>query len=101
TVEANKVRRIISNLEISSIEIQSVITNLNETITNLKEGEGAVNYLSNDPDFVKQIEESLRNIHEGTEKFDDNMEALKHNFLTRGYFRKLEKEERKAEKEKN
>src|SRR5690554_65701 len=101
TVEANKVRRIISNLEISSIEIQSVITNLNETITNLKEGEGAVNYLSNDPDFVKQIEESLRNIHEGTEKFDENMEALKHNFLTRGYFRKLEKEERKAEKEKN
>jgi phospholipid/cholesterol/gamma-HCH transport system substrate-binding protein len=100
TTEANKVRHIISNLETSSLEIHAVIANLNETITNLKEGDGAVNYLSNDPEFVKQIEESLKYIREGTEKFDENMEALKHNFLTRGYFRKLEKEERKAEKEK-
>ena len=32
---------------------------------------------------------------EGTQKFNENMEALKHNFLTRGYFRKLEREEKK------
>jgi phospholipid/cholesterol/gamma-HCH transport system substrate-binding protein len=98
TTEANKIRHIISNLETSSLEIHTVINNLNETITNLKEGEGALNYLSNDPEFVKQIEESLENINEGTEKFDQNMEALKHNFLTRGYFKKLEKEENKANK---
>ncbi len=101
TTEANKVRHIISNLETSSLGIQSVITNLNETITNLKEGEGAVNYLSNDPELVKQLEESIKYINEGTDKFNQSMEALKHNFLTRGYFKKLEKEEQKAEKEKN
>ncbi|TYA58056.1 MlaD family protein [Formosa maritima] len=101
TTEANNIRRIISNLETSSLEIQTVITNLNETITNLKEGEGAVNYLSNDPELVKQLDESLQNINEGTEKFNEVMEALKHNFLTRGYFKKLEKEEKKAEKEKD
>jgi phospholipid/cholesterol/gamma-HCH transport system substrate-binding protein len=101
TTEANKVRHIISNLETSSLEIQLVITNLNETITNLKAGDGAVNYLSNDTEFVKQIEESLKNINEGTEKFDQNMEALKHNFLTRGYFKKLEKEEKKEKKNNN
>ncbi|MCX7546726.1 MlaD family protein [Xanthomarina sp. F1114] len=100
TTEANKVRSIITNLETSSVEIQTVITNLNETITNVKDGEGAINYLSNDPDLVKQLDETIKNINEGTEKFNENMEALKHNFLTRGYFRKLEKEERKAEKEK-
>jgi len=98
TTEANKVRHIISNLETSSLEIQSVITNLNETIINLKEGEGAVNYLSNDPELVKQLKESIKSINEGTDKFNQNMEALKHNFLTRGYFKKLEKEEQKAEK---
>lgn len=98
TTEANKVRHIISNLETSSLEIKKVIANLNETITNIKEGEGAINYLSNDPEFAKQIEESLKNINEGTKKFDENMEALKHNFLFRGYFKKLEKEEKRAEK---
>ncbi|MCX7551725.1 MlaD family protein [Xanthomarina sp. F2636L] len=101
TTEANKVRSIITNLETSSVEIQSVITNLNETITNIKDGEGTINYLSNDPDLVKQLDESIKNINEGTEKFNENMEALKHNFLTRGYFKKLEKEERKAAKDNN
>jgi len=100
TTEGNKVRHIISNLETSSVEIQSVISNLNETITNFKEGEGAVNYLFNDSVLVKQLEESVKHINEGTDKFNQNMEALKHNILTRGYFRKLEKEERKAENQK-
>jgi phospholipid/cholesterol/gamma-HCH transport system substrate-binding protein len=41
-------------------------------------------------------------VNEGTDKFNQNMEALKHNFLTRGYFRKLEKQQLKnAKEEKN
>lgn len=42
---------------------------------------------------------TMHNIEEGTDKFNENMEALKHNFLTRGYFRKLEKEKAKARKD--
>ncbi len=44
--------------------------------------------------FVNQLEKSMENIEQGTERFNENMEALKHNFLTRGYFRKLEKQEK-------
>ena len=40
----------------------------------------------------------MENIELGTAKFNENMEALKHNFLTRRYFKKLEKEEQKANK---
>jgi phospholipid/cholesterol/gamma-HCH transport system substrate-binding protein len=40
------------------------------------------------------------NIKEATEKLNENMEALKHNFLFRGYFRKLERQERREAKEK-
>ena len=99
TIEANKVKHIIANLDDSSEDIKTVIGNLNETLLNLKDGEGAINYLSNNDELVKNLDEVIKNINEGTKKFNENMEALKHNFLTRGYFRKLEREERKAKEE--
>jgi phospholipid/cholesterol/gamma-HCH transport system substrate-binding protein len=40
------------------------------------------------------LEQSMKNIETGTKGFSDNMEALKHNFLFRGYFRKLEKRDK-------
>jgi len=35
----------------------------------------------------------VENLQSGTKKFEENMEALKHNFLFRGYFRRKEKRE--------
>ena len=100
SIQAYKVKNIITNLNDSSKDIKTVITNLNETIANVKDGEGALNYLSNDAELVKSIEETMKSINEGTAKFNENMEALKHNFLTRGYFKKLERQEkREAKKE--
>jgi phospholipid/cholesterol/gamma-HCH transport system substrate-binding protein len=101
TIQTKKVTSIITNLDESSKEIKNVIHSLNETITNIKDGEGAINYLSNDAELVKSFEETMKNINEGTAKFNENMEALKHNFLTRGYFKKLERQQqREIKKEK-
>lgn len=101
SIEAQKIRNIITNLDISSQETKSVLTHLNETILNVKDGAGAINYLSNDEEFVKNLEQSIININESTEKFNQNMEALKGSFLTRSYFRKLEREEKKLDKNNN
>jgi phospholipid/cholesterol/gamma-HCH transport system substrate-binding protein len=100
TIEAKKIKNIITNLNTSSDSIKVVLANLNETLTNVKDGEGAINYLSNDAEFVNNLEQIIKNINEGTEKFNQNMEALKHNFLTRGYFRKLERLQKKETKKK-
>ena len=67
----------------------------------LKKAKGALNYLSNDEEFVKQLEETIKNINDGTDKFNENMEALKHSFLTRSYFRKLEREQKKEARRNN
>ena len=98
SLQSVKMKNIIANLEDSSTEIKGVITNMDAAITNVKEGEGALNYLSNDAEFVKSLKETIKNINEGTDKFNQNMEALKHNFLTRSYFRKLEREQKKSKK---
>jgi len=92
TVVANRMKKIIVNLEKSSVEI-------NKVITNVKEGKGAINYLSNDPRLVQQIDSTITNVNQATIKLNENLEALKHNFLFRGYFRKQEKE--KAKKKAN
>lgn len=94
TVTGRKIKMIVVNLEKSSQEI-------NKTITNLKDGKGLVNYLSNDPKLVKQIDSTMINLNQASGKLNENLEALKHNFLFRGYFRKQEKAKAKAQAAKN
>ena len=95
TISGGKMKNVIANLETTSIEIEKMAQNLNSIIGGINEGNGAINYLTKDSIFVNQLERSIKNIEQGTERFNENMEALKHNFLTRGYFRKLEKKEKK------
>lgn len=96
SVSGKMMKNIIQNLETSSIEIKKMTQDLNTTIGVIKDGNGAINYLSKDTTLVNQLDRTMQNIEQGTERFNENMEALKHNFLTRGYFRKLEKEQKKS-----
>ncbi len=98
SISGQKMKTIVNNLEQSSVEITEVSKNLNVVLKDIKEGEGALNYLSNNPDLVKNIDSTMNNIKQGTQRFNQNMEALKHNFLFRGYFKKLEKEKNKGSK---
>jgi phospholipid/cholesterol/gamma-HCH transport system substrate-binding protein len=69
-------------------EINRMVTGIQQDINS---GKGTVNALLKDSLMVIKLNSSLDNIQKGTDGFNQNMEALKHNFLLRGYFRKLEK----------
>ncbi len=101
SLSATKIRSIISNLDQSSSGIDSVITNINDVVLNIKKGEGTLNYIVNDTVLVKDIDETMKNIKVGSVLLNENLEALKHNFLLRGYFKKLERQKRKEEKNNN
>lgn len=62
----------------------------------INSGKGVANVLLKDSSLVTRLNASLDNIQKGTDGFNQNMEALKHNFLFRGYFRKLEKQQKKS-----
>jgi phospholipid/cholesterol/gamma-HCH transport system substrate-binding protein len=98
---ANKIRNMVTNLDQSTTDLNKVITNLNATILNIKEGKGAINYLSNNPELVQNIDSTMTNINKASYKLNENLEALKHNFLFRGYFRKQAKEKAKSAENKN
>ncbi len=92
TVVANKIKKVVDNLNKSSQEINKVVTNLNATVVNIKDGKGAINYLSNDPKLVVKIDSTMSNINDASKKLNENLEALKHNWFFRGYFKKIEKQ---------
>lgn len=95
TTVANKIKSITINLDQSSRDINKVVENLNATIINMKDGKGAINYLSNDPKLVKKIDSTMTNINQASFRLNENLEALKHNFFFKGYFKKQEKAKQK------
>ena len=99
TVAAGQMRKMLSNLETSSTGLEKLVAELHGVVLDIEEGEGAANYLLKDTVLVNRFENTMLNVEEGVEKFNENMEAMKHNFLTRGYFRKLERQQKKAEKQ--
>ena len=98
TISGNQLSAVLVNLEKSSEDINQVTANIEELVENFKEGEGAINYLTEDRSLVKEIDTTMSNIKEASYKLNENLEAMRHNFLFRGYFRKLERKERRAEK---
>mgnify|MGYP002738173435 FL=1 len=100
TAAANQVRTVFASLEKSGEDINSITQNLDEYIMEIKSGKGALNHITQDETFVKELDSTMIQIKEASEKLNENMEALKHNFFFRGYFRKLERQERREAKKK-
>lgn len=103
TISRNRMEKILVQLDSSSENIVQVTQNFSKIVSRLDSGGGALNYLTNDQDLVKNIDSTLVNLKHSSVKLNENMEALRENFLFRRYFRKLErlkeKERRRAEKD--
>lgn len=95
TATASKVKNIIVELDQSASEMHRTVNNLNQVVTNIKEGKGAVNYLTQDPKSAQKIDSVINNANQASQLLKENLEALKHNFLLRGYFKKQEKARQK------
>jgi phospholipid/cholesterol/gamma-HCH transport system substrate-binding protein len=80
------------------IQISEVVEGVRQDINN---GKGAVNAVLKDSTLALKLNASLDNIQKGTEGFNQNMEALKHHPLFKGYYKKLEKQQKKEEKAKS
>ncbi|MGB3343921.1 MAG: MlaD family protein [Aequorivita sp.] len=100
TAAANQIRTVFANLERSSDDVNTITKNLEDYIAEIKAGKGAFNHITQDENFVKEMDSTMIQIKEASEKLNQNMEALQHNFFFRGYFRKLERQKRREAEEK-
>lgn len=89
-----KVRSIGEQADTLTSQISALATSIHQSVEG---GEGPVRALLEDKEITEKLNNSLENIERGTESFQQNMEALKSNFLFRGYFRRLEKQQRQQQ----
>jgi phospholipid/cholesterol/gamma-HCH transport system substrate-binding protein len=68
--------------------LNSLAENIKDDYENKK---GTLDLVLRDTAFAASLNRSMENIKNASDKLDQNMEALKHNFLFRGYFRRLER----------
>lgn len=84
----------------NAIVLSEKLNNLVDTIgSDLKSKDGTFYLLMKDSVFAGHINASILNIEKASYKLNENMEAMKHNFLFRGYFKKQEKAESKKNKQ--
>ena len=95
TVVYGNLRSAVAELQGITQTASALVSNLNETAGKLDETDNAVGVLLNDPEAAENIKQTLNNLEISTEKLDQNMEALQHNFLLRGFFKKKAKQEKK------
>jgi phospholipid/cholesterol/gamma-HCH transport system substrate-binding protein len=85
----------LTKLKQTSDELNKITGQLSVTMDHVNKGNGAVNMFLTDSAFSADIKQSMSNIKVASEKLDTNMDAMKHNFLFRGYYKKKEKESRR------
>ena len=101
SLSAEKIKEILGSLETSALEIEEMTANLNTFSQEIKTSEGAINYVLHDSTLVEHINSTLENAEAASKKFDENMQALQHNILFRGYFKRQARiKAREAAKEK-
>jgi phospholipid/cholesterol/gamma-HCH transport system substrate-binding protein len=88
----DKIKKVGDNAAILTNEL-NVIT---QTVkSDLLTSKGAYNAFLKDTLLTLKLNNTMNNVELGTASFTENMEALKHNFLFRGYFRRLDKKKRR------
>lgn len=88
-----------SQLNIASASAVALADNLKDATSNLSDTGNTMGLLLHDRKVAADIKTILENLNSGSQKLDENLEALQHNFLLRGFFRKKAKREAKAAKD--
>jgi phospholipid/cholesterol/gamma-HCH transport system substrate-binding protein len=86
---------IMDNLEQSSEDIAITSAGLKKIIQEIDLNQGLAGSILRDTTIAIDLKETMHNLNEGTDRFNENMEALKHNFLFKKYFKKEEKRRKK------
>jgi phospholipid/cholesterol/gamma-HCH transport system substrate-binding protein len=83
-----------------TMENASVITQeLAQFTFDMNNGKGTISRLMTDEKLANSLDKTMNNLQKSSKGLNENMEAAKHNFLLRGYFKKKQKAEEKKQEE--
>ena len=91
--------QILEGLKTSADNAAEITRQLAEVAYKVNHGRGIIARLLGDSSMGNNLDATVVNLKKGSAGLNENMEAAKHNFLLRGYFRKKKKAEEKKKKE--
>ncbi|MCO4294664.1 MlaD family protein [Solitalea sp. MAHUQ-68] len=100
TSEPMDMDKVINQLGNITASATAITTDLAKITNHINTGKGSLGRLIYDNQIANNLEGTAKNVEKGTKGFAENMNALKSNFLFRGYYKKQEKEAEKRKEEK-
>jgi phospholipid/cholesterol/gamma-HCH transport system substrate-binding protein len=91
--------QIMEGLKTSADNAAIITQQLAEVAYKVNHGRGIISRLLGDSSMGNNLNATMVNLKKGSAGLNENMEAAKHNFLLKGYFKKKKKEEDKKKKE--
>lgn len=82
---------ILSSLQVTAGNAEIISQQLAQIMTKLNSGNGTLGRLIQDSTLGEYINQTVVNLKKSTKGLDENMQAVKHNFLLKGYFKKKTK----------
>ena len=87
TTFSHSLKQTLFNLHSISDSVSIISSNFITISENLKNGKGSIGGLLKDTTIVLDLQESMKSIRSGAAGFNENMEALKHSWPFKKYFR--------------
>jgi phospholipid/cholesterol/gamma-HCH transport system substrate-binding protein len=92
---ALQIQQASTTIKLASDDIKQMSTQLKNVTDKLSSAQTPAGVLLNDEEAGKNIKIILENLQSGSKKLDEDLEALQHNILFRGFFKKKAKSEAK------
>lgn len=100
TAVFGQIRSSVAQLEKTSAAAAEMTQTLNETSRKLNNNNNAVGVILNDPQFAGSLKNTMTYLEKSSINLNEDLEALKTNFLLRGYFkRKATREAKQLERQ--
>jgi len=96
STEPTELDAIMASLEVTVANAEIVSNQLSEIMIKVNSGEGTIGRLIQDTAIAENLSATMVNIKKSSKGLDENMQAAKHNFLLKGFFKKKAKAAQKT-----
>jgi phospholipid/cholesterol/gamma-HCH transport system substrate-binding protein len=91
TATFSRISQAVTQLQKTAANASTLTENLTKASNKLNTTDNAIGVLLNDPKGATQVQSTLNLLQQSSVKLNDDLEAVQHNFLLRGFFKKKAK----------